>query len=106
MSMVLRLACVTAAVLTSGFTAMAQPGQFPAEAKYRNSGSKPFIVVRGDLTNFAEKYPPVIADFDSEDAARDAAKELNGSLKGDAFYRYLYSWKKRPMDDPKAESDV
>jgi hypothetical protein len=70
-----------------------------ARGQLRDSGKKAWIVVKGSLKDFAGKGDTVVADFDSERDAKELSQRLNESLKGDDSYKWLFSCRRRTLDD-------
>jgi hypothetical protein len=89
-------------LLAAGLTAQAQT--LPAEAEYRNSGRKFFVVYRGELRNLNDANPPEVAEADTAETARAIADRLNAGLRGNDAFRYNYDWKTRGASDASTAS--
>jgi len=66
------------------------------------SGQRNWIVIKGSLQDFTGKSDSLLADFDSEAAAREYAQLLNEKEKD--WTKWTYTYRMRTQDDSKALS--
>lgn len=74
-------------------------GASTSRGQSQEPGSKPWVVIKGSLGDFTGKSDSIVADFNSENEARQRAQLLNKALKGDDAYRWLYSYRARKQEE-------